>query len=96
MDYHQNRPYFDASTKDLVDELMTRGSSVIVLMARPKPSAQGDHELQVFKQISGGEVEVKGLVAHIQDYIRLNDLLVTLGKADEQFDNDDPEPGDTI
>jgi len=92
VDSFQERPYFDADTQDLVNELMTRGSAVIVLMARPMPSATSEHKLQVFKQLSGGEIEVKGLIAHIQDHVRLTDFAELINKMGDQFN--DPEPGD--
>lgn len=77
-DEFKDRPLFHVDTQELASELMTRGSTVIVLMARPRPSATKESEIEVFRQIQGGEVEVKGLVAHIQDYLTIQDMLSAL------------------
>lgn len=92
MDLHEDRPYFDADTQDLANELMTRGSAVIILMSRPMPSATGEHKLQIFKQMTGGEIEVKGLIAHIHDHVRLKDFATLIDEMGDQFN--DPNPGD--
>lgn len=93
-DSFQDRPYFDASTDDLTAELMTRGSAVIVLMARPKRDHASAPGLEVYRRVAGTEVELKGLVAHIQDHFTITDLAHLLEKMGEQFN--DPEPGDPL
>ena len=88
-----SRPHEYAATEDLADELMTRGDAVVILISRPRRSKPGNKE--IYRQISGSAIDVKGLLHDTIDYARdmdykqmLTNLLKELqdGSDDETHD----------